>query len=283
MTLQIEDLVEMFRKAGFVQGADGKPASAPLKAQDVIASVERFYSPEQRLESKLSNEALFEAFLLANPSLVPLRNSAGEEDSEEMRLKVEEEIQAARAKWVKQVICEHLVSLRGVELVYFEFREVLMDMAVHRLRDTLDPKRTGKVKGLLTKFLDEHLLKRIGALIRSAKAKLQVSDVSTGAQATRAWPESEKDRLIRLKMEERRKAEEEERLRQEELRRIEEEQRALQQAEAEAEETEEQARLRLAQQEEGEGARQEEQPEEDEAEEEEEPDEDVENEDDEDY
>jgi hypothetical protein len=40
-----------------------------------------------------------------------------------------------------------------------------------------------------------------------------------GTQAARAWPESQKDKLIRVKLEERRKIEEEERLKQEEFER----------------------------------------------------------------
>ncbi len=77
-----------------------------------------------------------------------------------------EEVEAAKAKWQKQLLCEHLVNLRGVELVYFEFRELLLDFAVNRLREQLDPKNTGKVKPVVTRFLDEMFLKRLGALIR---------------------------------------------------------------------------------------------------------------------
>ena len=60
--------------------------------------------------------------------------------------------------------------LRGVEIVYFEFKEILLELAINKMRQILDPKNTGKVKTVLTKFLEEHLLKRLGALIRYSHA-----------------------------------------------------------------------------------------------------------------
>ena len=98
------------------------------------------------------------------------------------------------------------------------------------MRDILDPKKTGKVKGIIQRFLDEYLLKRIGAYIRHQKQPGAVDTkhtpttivpptATTSTANARKWPESEKDRLIRLKMEERRKLAEEEHRRQEELRR----------------------------------------------------------------
>jgi hypothetical protein len=98
------------------------------------------------------------------------------------------------------VISEHLVYLRGVEIIYFEFKELLFDLATTRLpRDLVDPKRSGKVRPVLTRFLDDHFLKRLGALIRHTKSQPATSQ----AAASRKWPESEKDKLIRLKVEER--------------------------------------------------------------------------------
>ena len=85
-------------------------------------------------------------------------------------VELNEEVAIAKEKWHKQVLCEHLVYLRGVEIVYFEFREILLDLALNKLRNVLDPKNTGKVKPVLTKFLEEHFLKRLGALIRFSHA-----------------------------------------------------------------------------------------------------------------
>ena len=102
-----------------------------------------------------------------------------------------------------------MVSLRGVELIYFEFRELLVDLAANKVpRDQVDPKRTGKVKVFLTKFLDELLLKRLGAFIRHA-GNQGSSKAPVTTAAARKWPESEKDRLIRVKVEERHRIEEE--------------------------------------------------------------------------
>jgi hypothetical protein len=118
--------------------------------------------------------------LEANPSLTPSKPPApveGEEETKEkadeieaLTLKYNEEVAIAKEKWHKQVLCEHLVYLRGVEIVYFEFREILLDLALNKLRNVLDPKNTGKVKPVLTKFLEEHFLKRLGALIRFSHA-----------------------------------------------------------------------------------------------------------------
>jgi hypothetical protein len=106
----------------------------------------------------------------------------GEEESKEkadeieaLTLKYNEEVAVAKQKWHKQVLCEHLVYLRGVEIVYFEFREILLDLALNKLRHLLDPKNTGKVKPVFTKFLDEHFLKRLGALIRFSHAQAMLS------------------------------------------------------------------------------------------------------------
>ena len=53
MTLQIDDVIEMLKKAGLVQGNDGKHTNAPMRVEDVIAAIERYYSPELRLETTL--------------------------------------------------------------------------------------------------------------------------------------------------------------------------------------------------------------------------------------
>lgn len=201
--LQVDEALDIFRKAGVV--ADAKPA--PLKLEEFIDCIERFYSPEQKLSSKLANEEAFQGYLNAH---YPLQQV---EEGEEQPARDETE---PRAKWTKQVICEHLVSLRGVELVYFEFRELIFDLAASRLpRELVDPKKSGKVKVFLPKFLEEIFLKRLGAFIRHVAA-----NPSQQAPApARKWPESDKDRIIRLKLEEKRRVEEEARAAEAERRR----------------------------------------------------------------
>lgn len=70
----------------------------------------------------------------------------------------------AYEKWRKQVISQHLVFVRGVEIVFFEFKEVLLDIAL-KLRDFIDPK-TGKIKVVLTKFIEDFIFKNLNPYIK---------------------------------------------------------------------------------------------------------------------
>lgn len=113
--------------------------------------------------------------------------------------------------------------MRGVEIVYFEFKEILLDVALNHLRPLLDPKNTGKVKPVLVRFLEDHFLKRLGALIRFSHNQAMISHSQSthtqGPSNARLWPESEKDKIIKQKMEEKRRIDEEERLKKEEFER----------------------------------------------------------------
>ena len=161
------------------------------------------------------------------PSKHPVRAEGEAEDApvEIDQYKVHTETEAAKEKWQKQILCEHLVYLRGVEIVYFEFKEILLDIALNKMKDLLDPKSTGKVKPVLTKFLDEHFLKRLSALIRFSHNQAMISqsqstNSAAGPSNARMWPESEKDKIIKVKMEEKRRIEEEERAKKEEAERL---------------------------------------------------------------
>jgi hypothetical protein len=220
--LPVDEALEMFKKAGFAQGIDGKPGHGFLKIEEFLSVVEKYFAPETRLDHKIHSKELFEGFLSKYPELVPARKlhlpeGATEEEVENFmqkkRFQEDDEVRHARAKFRKHILCEHLILLRGVELTYFEFKEILMELALVKLpRDLVDPKKTGKTKGMITRFLEEHFLKRLGALIRRAR-NAPVNEVPV---TMRTWPETEKDRLIRLKLEERRRKEEEERLAKEE-------------------------------------------------------------------
>jgi len=48
--------------------------------------------------------------------------------------------------------------------VFFEFKEILLDLAL-RLRDFIDPK-TGKIKVILTKFIEDIILKNLNPYIK---------------------------------------------------------------------------------------------------------------------
>jgi hypothetical protein len=54
--------------------------------------------------------------------------------------------------------------VRGVEIVYFEFREILLDIAM-KLREHIDNK-TGKSRVVLTKFIEEFILKKLNPYIK---------------------------------------------------------------------------------------------------------------------
>ena len=94
--------------------------------------------------------------------------------------------------------------VRGVEIVYFEFKELILDVAM-KLRDIVDPK-TGKSRVVLTKFIEDFLLKKLAPYI-----KFNIQPGKGGSSVARVWPESIKDKDIKIKTEEKRKREEEER------------------------------------------------------------------------
>jgi len=121
------------------------------------------------------------------------------------------------ANWKRQVLSEHLVYIKGVELVYCEFKELLLELAM-RLKDHVDS-APGKLRSLIKKFLDELFLKRLNPFIKfNTEKKAAGAAGSATSAAARSWPESEKDQAIKVIMEEKRRQEEEEQRLQEEER-----------------------------------------------------------------
>jgi hypothetical protein len=83
--------------------------------------------------------------------------------------------------------------IKGAEIVYFEFKEILFDMA-RKLKDKIEPK-TGKMTVVLKKFIEEWLLRRLTSFV-----KFKILPVpARGKEASRVWPESQKDIVIREK------------------------------------------------------------------------------------
>ena len=125
------------------------------------------------------------------------------------------------ANWKRQVLSEHLVYIKGVELVYCEFKELLLELAM-RLKEHVDS-APGKLRSLIKKFLDELFLKRLNPFIKFNIAKKAAGAGAAGSAtsaAARSWPESEKDQAIKVIMEEQRRQEaEEQRLQEEERQR----------------------------------------------------------------
>lgn len=74
-----------------------------------------------------------------------------------------------------------------------------------KLRDVIDPK-TGKSRVVLTKFIEDFILKKLNPYI-----KFNIQSGKGGSGAVRVWPESQKDKEIKIKTEEKRKRDEEER------------------------------------------------------------------------
>ena len=102
MTLEVDDLINMFKKTGLL---DGKTVTL----EDLIRGVERFYAPEHSLAAKLTDKK-FDEFL-ATPAGAKIREAARKgkpvaEDEEETKeakearkKREEKEIEAIRKKW----------------------------------------------------------------------------------------------------------------------------------------------------------------------------------------
>lgn len=269
ITLEVDDLINMFKKTELLTSgntSDTKPR--PLQLSDLISSVEKYYSPEMRLESKLTQEQ-FQSFVKQQLALKAKEeqrkaqqtgsqntsqvqeashHETEHEDEEHRRKREEEELQQQHDKWRKQVISHHLVFVRGVEIVFFEFKEILLDLAL-KLRDFIDPK-TGKIKVVLTKFIEEILLRNLNPYL-----KFNIQPGKGGSGAVRVWPESQKDREIKVKLEEKRKREDEERRKVEEKQRQERELARMQEEDAPALDWKQVEELRRKMQEEEEARR----------------------------
>jgi len=93
------------------------------------------------------------------------------------------------------VISKHFIYIKGSEIVFFEFKEIILSLVV-RLRETIDP-NTGKLKVVLTKFIDDWLLRRLQSFL-----KFQIPAAKPKTDSKRTWPESVKDtEILALKRE----------------------------------------------------------------------------------
>lgn len=82
------------------------------------------------------------------------------EIEEEVRKeRIEAETVELEKSWRQKIISEHLIFIKGVEIVFFEFKEIILSLA-NRLRQQVDP-TTGKFRVILTKFIEEWLLRRL--------------------------------------------------------------------------------------------------------------------------
>lgn len=112
--------------------------------------------------------------------------------------------------WKKEIISQHLLYIQGVELVFFEFKEILVELAL-KLQDKIDSAQN-KLKSLIKKFLEDVFFKRLLPYIKFKADGTIQSDPTGKTNDTlreRMWPESDKDQIIKVAMEERKKLEEE--------------------------------------------------------------------------
>ncbi len=84
-----------------------------------------------------------------------------------------------------------MVFVRGVEIVFFEFKELILDLAM-KTKDCFEPK-ISKPKFIVKRFLEDVLIKKLSPYI---KFNIQAGK---GGSAPRFWPESSKDKEIKIK------------------------------------------------------------------------------------
>lgn len=80
-------------------------------------------------------------------------------DDESRRAQEEAQLVELKARWHKETVSNHFIYAKGAEICYFEFKEILLAFAV-LLREKIDPK-TGKLKVVLTKFIEDWILPRL--------------------------------------------------------------------------------------------------------------------------
>jgi len=217
-TLTVGDLLNMFKKAKILD-------TERISTADFIEIVEKYHAngSGQKLCEKLSKQC-FESYYKANAADMQINREIEEinnynqqamehnekcqqqQDAEnppqpmelkvlpeedEVRERTEQEMAQMQADWTQRTIAEHIMWIKGAEIVFFEFKEILFDMA-RKLKDQIDPK-TGKMTIVLKKFIDEWLLRRLSSFV---KFKIPANPIK-GKEASRTWPESQKDVIIR--------------------------------------------------------------------------------------
>ena len=94
----------------------------------------------------------------------------GEAEKEELNEEaLAEQLEAEKAKlrqsWEKDIVAEHLLYVKGVEIVYYEFKELLLDLSITLAKQN-GSFVAGKPRSTLKKFLDDNFLKRLSPYIR---------------------------------------------------------------------------------------------------------------------
>ena len=152
-TMTISDLINMFRKAKILD-------SGRIATHDFIEIVERYLANGQgvKLSEKLQSFQTYakanEASLLINQELQAIERHNADAEAHNARVQASEaedkpaliqlkqvipadvvkerteaELAEMHEKWHEQTIAEHIILIKGTEVVFFEFKEILYNMA----------------------------------------------------------------------------------------------------------------------------------------------------------
>lgn len=90
-----------------------------------------------------------------------------------------------------------MVLIDGIEIVPWEFKELLLDLAM-RLKDLVDAE-PGKLKSLIRKFMSSLFLRRLQPFIQFTNSKQEESKgQEVSSLPARQWPQSKKDEDIQV-------------------------------------------------------------------------------------
>ena len=191
--------------------------------QEIEAWKERMAARLAKIEEIEKKKA--EIALMEEDAEKPVIDEEVPEEEPEMeedvrRERVENETVDLQASWRKKVISEHIIFIKGVEIVFFEFKEIILALASH-LRQQVDP-TTGKMRVVLSTFIEDWLLRRLQSFV-----KFQIPTKKVQADAARQWPESVTDAEIRASRADAERAKDQERKMQAEREQVEEELRLM--------------------------------------------------------
>ena len=176
----------------FAQYVKENPLLLPVN-QEIKSWTERMAARQAKIEDIERQKAEIEQ--MDEDAEKPVIDEEVPEEEPEMeeevrRERIESETVELQVSWRKKVISEHIIFIKGVEIVFFEFKEIILHLASH-LRQQIDP-TTGKLRVVLTKFIEEWLLRRLQSFV-----KFQIPTRKAQTDASRQWPESTTDAEIR--------------------------------------------------------------------------------------
>lgn len=97
----------------------------------------------------------------------PLSENKDQEEIHNDEAKAAEDAQLYESvleEWKQNILNEHLIFINGVEIVYNEFKELILELAI-RLKDKVESE-PGKLKSLLKKFMSGLFMRRLCPFIK---------------------------------------------------------------------------------------------------------------------